>query len=228
MLELRCKVQKISQLLISPSSFSGCCAAILCCLGMLLGRVAAANRLSRQFGETRRYALVARRTHRCTARNHQRSREPPAGGQRAGERYLGRPQTIIAKGAASDMARAGRRWRKRCISTFSELAQTRCRPSAYARSSIWPVRLTRTGRMDRQTAPAGINLRDESRRFYPPDTWRLTCWGLPISIIRGIEGSEKSFNAQLTGQAGRRLVRKDRHGNVVEKYHRSSARGPGP
>ena len=34
--------------------------------------------------------------------------------------------------------------------------------------------------------------------------------------IKGIEGVEKSFNNQLTGKEGTRLVRKDRYGNVVE------------
>lgn len=33
---------------------------------------------------------------------------------------------------------------------------------------------------------------------------------------QGIEGVEKSFNTQLTGKAGVRLVRKDRYGHVVE------------
>jgi cell division protein FtsI (penicillin-binding protein 3) len=51
--------------------------------------------------------------------------------------------------------------------------------------------------------------------FIPQGTWRLICWALPISIIRASRG-EKSFNAQLTGQPGRRLVRKDKHGNVIE------------
>ena len=47
-------------------------------------------------------------------------------------------------------------------------------------------------------------------------TWLPICWALPMLIIQGIEGVEKSFNAQLTGKPGRRLVRKDKHGNVIE------------
>lgn len=33
---------------------------------------------------------------------------------------------------------------------------------------------------------------------------------------QGIEGIEKSFNAQLTGKPGSRLVRKDKFGHVIE------------
>ncbi|MGM8713151.1 peptidoglycan glycosyltransferase FtsI [Enterobacter hormaechei] len=62
----------------------------------------------------------------------------------------------------------------------------------------------------------GINLRDESRRFYPAGHVAANLIGFTNIDGQGIEGVEKSFNTQLTGKAGVRLVRKDRYGHVVE------------
>jgi cell division protein FtsI (penicillin-binding protein 3) len=62
----------------------------------------------------------------------------------------------------------------------------------------------------------GVYLRDESRRFYPAGHVAANLLGFTNVDNQGIEGVEKSFNAQLTGKPGRRLVRKDKHGNVIE------------
>jgi cell division protein FtsI (penicillin-binding protein 3) len=62
----------------------------------------------------------------------------------------------------------------------------------------------------------GINLRDESRRFYPAGHVAANLLGFTNIDGQGIEGVEKSFNAQLTGQAGIRRVREDRYGHVIE------------
>lgn len=62
----------------------------------------------------------------------------------------------------------------------------------------------------------GINLRDESRRFYPAGRVAANLLGFTNIDDQGIEGVEKSFNKQLMGKPGVRLVRKDRHGNVIE------------
>lgn len=62
----------------------------------------------------------------------------------------------------------------------------------------------------------GISLRDESRRFYPAGHVAANLLGFTNIDDQGIEGIEKSFNRQLTGKAGERLVRKDRHGHVIE------------
>ena len=70
----------------------------------------------------------------------------------------------------------------------------------------------------------GINLRDESRRFYPAGHVAANLLGFTNIDNQGIEGIEKSFNAQLTGKPGRRLVRKDRHGTRDRKYHRRCRR----
>lgn len=61
-----------------------------------------------------------------------------------------------------------------------------------------------------------INLRDESRRFYPAGHIAANLLGFTNIDDQGIEGVEKSFNAQLQGKSGVRLVRKDRYGRVIE------------
>ncbi|NIY46851.1 peptidoglycan glycosyltransferase FtsI [Cedecea colo] len=63
---------------------------------------------------------------------------------------------------------------------------------------------------------AGISLREESRRFYPAGHVASNLLGFTNIDDRGIEGIEKSFDRQLTGASGERLVRKDRYGHVIE------------
>lgn len=62
----------------------------------------------------------------------------------------------------------------------------------------------------------GINLREESRRFYPAGHVAANLIGFTNVDGQGIEGIEKSFNAQLMGKPGSRLVRKDKFGHVIE------------
>ncbi|MDY1038236.1 peptidoglycan glycosyltransferase FtsI [Lelliottia sp. CFBP8978] len=62
----------------------------------------------------------------------------------------------------------------------------------------------------------GINLRDESRRFYPAGHVAANLIGFTNIDGQGIEGVEKSFNSQLSGKAGVRRVREDRYGHVIE------------
>ncbi|WP_219372126.1 peptidoglycan glycosyltransferase FtsI [Citrobacter sp. Colony475] len=62
----------------------------------------------------------------------------------------------------------------------------------------------------------GINLREESRRFYPAGHVAANLIGFTNIDGQGIEGLEKSFNNQLMGKPGSRLVRKDKFGHVIE------------
>ncbi|MEX9251330.1 peptidoglycan glycosyltransferase FtsI [Pseudenterobacter timonensis] len=71
--------------------------------------------------------------------------------------------------------------------------------------------------IDRLKLP-GINLRDESRRFYPAGHVAANLIGFTNIDGQGIEGIEKSFNAQLTGKPGVRRVREDRFGRVIENF----------
>ncbi|MDR5615678.1 peptidoglycan glycosyltransferase FtsI [Arsenophonus sp.] len=63
---------------------------------------------------------------------------------------------------------------------------------------------------------AGIYLSKEYKRYYPfgPATAHLL--GVTDIDGQGIEGIEKSFNYLLTGAPGKRIVRKDRYGRVIE------------
>ena len=69
--------------------------------------------------------------------------------------------------------------------------------------------------MDQLDLP-GINLREESRRFYPAGHVAANLIGFTNIDGQGIEGLEKSFNSQLMGKPGSRLVRKDKFGHVIE------------
>ncbi|WP_192457930.1 peptidoglycan glycosyltransferase FtsI [Musicola keenii] len=62
----------------------------------------------------------------------------------------------------------------------------------------------------------GINLRQESRRYYPSGQVTSHLIGFTNIDGQGIEGIEKSFDRWLTGRPGERTVRKDRFGRVIE------------
>ncbi|TCL06508.1 MULTISPECIES: peptidoglycan glycosyltransferase FtsI [Sodalis] len=62
----------------------------------------------------------------------------------------------------------------------------------------------------------GVNLRQESRRYYPAGQVTSHLIGFTNIDSQGIEGVEKSFDRWLTGQPGERTVRKDRFGRVIE------------
>lgn len=62
----------------------------------------------------------------------------------------------------------------------------------------------------------GIFLREESRRYYPAGQVTAHIIGVTNIDGKGIEGFEKSFDCCLTGQAGKRTVRKDRYGRIIE------------
>ncbi|WP_409308188.1 peptidoglycan glycosyltransferase FtsI [Pectobacterium sp. B1J-3] len=62
----------------------------------------------------------------------------------------------------------------------------------------------------------GINLRQESRRYYPSGQVTSHLIGFTNIDGEGIEGVEKSFDRWLTGKPGERTVRKDRFGRVIE------------
>ncbi|HIF9318540.1 TPA: penicillin-binding transpeptidase domain-containing protein [Photobacterium damselae] len=62
----------------------------------------------------------------------------------------------------------------------------------------------------------GIGLKDESRRFYPSGEVSAQLIGVTGIDGHGLEGIEKSYDGWLTGEPGRRTVRKDRYGRVVE------------
>lgn len=81
--------------------------------------------------------------------------------------------------------------------------------------------------LQRQVSPAmaayikklklsGIGLKDESRRYYPSGEVSAHVIGVTGIDGHGLEGIERSYDGWLTGEPGRRTVRKDRYGRVVE------------
>jgi len=62
----------------------------------------------------------------------------------------------------------------------------------------------------------GIFLLEESKRYYPSGEIAAQLVGFTNIDGVGIEGIEKSFNTLLTGKPGKRKVRKDNKGRIVE------------
>ena len=63
---------------------------------------------------------------------------------------------------------------------------------------------------------AGISNQLESHRYYPTAEINANILGLTDLDSQGIEGIEKSYNTYLQGQTGKKRVRKDRLGNVID------------
>ncbi|MBD1574231.1 peptidoglycan glycosyltransferase FtsI [Vibrio sp. S17_S38] len=70
----------------------------------------------------------------------------------------------------------------------------------------------------------GIGLKDESRRFYPSGEVSAHVIGVTGIDGHGLEGLESSYEDWLTGEAGKRTIRKDRFGRVVENISLKSQR----
>ncbi len=68
----------------------------------------------------------------------------------------------------------------------------------------------------RELKLAGIGLQAESRRYYPSGEISAHVIGVTGIDGYGLEGVERSYDGWLTGEPGRRTVRKDRYGRVVE------------
>lgn len=62
----------------------------------------------------------------------------------------------------------------------------------------------------------GVGLKDESRRFYPSGEVSAHLVGVTGIDGHGLEGIESRYDGWLMGENGRRTVRKDRYGRVVE------------
>lgn len=62
----------------------------------------------------------------------------------------------------------------------------------------------------------GVGMKDESRRFYPTGEVSAHLIGMIGIDGRGLEGIERGYDTWLSGEAGKRTVRKDRNGRVIE------------
>nr|WP_245883967.1 penicillin-binding transpeptidase domain-containing protein [Vibrio albus] len=63
---------------------------------------------------------------------------------------------------------------------------------------------------------AGIGLNNESRRYYPSGEVSAHVIGVTGIDGHGLEGVENRYDGWLSGEAGKRTIRKDRFGRVVE------------
>lgn len=63
---------------------------------------------------------------------------------------------------------------------------------------------------------SGIFLLEESKRYYPSGKIAAQLIGITNIDGKGIEGIEKSFNLDLTGKPGKRKIRKDNQGQIIE------------
>lgn len=132
------------------------------------------------------------------------------------------PKTVVEKGGV----RLDRRWQALANALHLPLSEIAARIQSdpqgrflYLARQVDPQQ---AAWIDRLNIP-GISLREESRRFYPAGHVAANLLGFTNIDDRGIEGVEKSFNRQLTGVAGERLVRKDRHGQVIENITETPA-----
>lgn len=62
----------------------------------------------------------------------------------------------------------------------------------------------------------GVGLNSESRRYYPTGEVSAHVIGVTGIDDHGLEGVERSYDNWLTGEAGKKTIRKDRYGRVVE------------
>nr|WP_237391037.1 peptidoglycan glycosyltransferase FtsI [Cedecea sulfonylureivorans] len=132
------------------------------------------------------------------------------------------PKTIMEKGGVQ----VDRRWQALANALHTPLSEIAARIHQNDRSRF--IYLAR--QLDPQQAAwidklniPGIATREESRRFYPAGHVASNLLGFTNIDDQGIEGVEKSFNRQLTGVSGERLVRKDRHGHVIENITETPA-----
>ncbi|AYN24934.1 peptidoglycan glycosyltransferase FtsI [Buchnera aphidicola (Rhopalosiphum maidis)] len=62
----------------------------------------------------------------------------------------------------------------------------------------------------------GVSLIEESKRYYPSGEIAAQLIGINNIDGEGIEGIEKSFNSYLKGKPGKRKIRKDNQGQIIE------------
>ncbi|MGA1935200.1 MULTISPECIES: peptidoglycan glycosyltransferase FtsI [Klebsiella pneumoniae complex] len=200
----------------TPIRFGLLCVAILGCLGLLLARVgwlqivSPDNLVKQEDMRSLREEPVAVERGMITDREGR----PLAVSVPVSAIWID-PQTTMEKGGVG----YGPRWQAMAEAlhlNLGELAQrVQSHPHARFLYLARQINPEQAGWIDKLHLP-GVYLRDESRRFYPAGHVAANLLGFTNVDNQGIEGVEKSFNAQLTGKPGRRLVRKDKHGNVIE------------
>ena len=200
----------------TPLRFALLCIAILLSLGLLLGRVAwlqivEPDRLVKQ-EDMRSLREVTTASPRGMITDRQGR---PLAVSVPVNAVWADPHTLLSKGGVGD----NERWQALANTLHLSLTNLAARvnhdPSARFIYLARQVSPQQAQWIDKLNLP-GINLREESRRFYPAGHVAANLIGFTNIDGQGIEGVEKSFNAQLIGKPGSRLVRKDKFGHVIE------------
>ena len=200
----------------TPLRFALLCIAILLSLGLLLGRVAwlqivEPDRLVKQ-EDMRSLREVTTASPRGMITDRQGR---PLAVSVPVNAVWADPHTLLSKGGVGD----NERWQALANTLHLSLTNLAARvnhdPSARFIYLARQVSPQQAQWIDKLNLP-GINLREESRRFYPAGHVAANLIGFTNIDGQGIEGVEKSFNAQLIGKPGCRLVRKDKFGHVIE------------
>ncbi|WP_330983579.1 MULTISPECIES: peptidoglycan glycosyltransferase FtsI [Enterobacterales] len=200
----------------TPVRFGLVCVGILCCLGLLLARVGWLQIVSPDNLVKQEDMRSLREEPIDVPRGMIVDREGrPLAVSVPVSAIWADPQTLIEKGGIGYNAR----WQALANALHISLTELTTRITLHPHSRF----LYLARQVDPQQANwieklhlPGINLRDESRRFYPAGHVAANLIGFTNIDDQGIEGVEKSFNTQLQGKPGLRLVRKDRHGHVIE------------
>lgn len=192
------------------------CVAILCCLGFLLARVAwlqivSPDNLVKQedMRSVREEPIEVPRGMIVDRQNRPLAVSVPVSA------IWVDPQTLLEKGGVG----YNERWQALATALHLSLSDISARVNQHPHGRF----LYLARQVDPQQAAwvaklhlPGINLRDESRRFYPAGHVAANLIGFTNIDDQGIEGIEKSFNAQLQGKPGLRQMREDRFGRVIE------------
>ena len=97
-------------------------------------------------------------------------------------------------------------------SMIDKISSNKSRRFVYLQRQVSPA----MAKYIRELKLVGVGLKAESRRYYPAGEVSAHLIGVTGIDGHGLEGVERSYDKWLTGEAGKRTVRKDRYGRVVE------------
>ncbi|MEZ8984681.1 peptidoglycan glycosyltransferase FtsI [Vibrio cyclitrophicus FF160] len=97
-------------------------------------------------------------------------------------------------------------------SMIEKISSNKSRRFIYLQRQVSPA----MAKYIRELKLVGVGLKAESRRYYPAGEVSAHLIGVTGIDGHGLEGVERSYDKWLTGEAGKRTIRKDRYGRVVE------------
>ncbi|MEZ9720153.1 penicillin-binding transpeptidase domain-containing protein [Vibrio splendidus] len=97
-------------------------------------------------------------------------------------------------------------------SMIDKISSNKSRRFIYLQRQVSPA----MAKYIRELKLVGVGLKAESRRYYPAGEVSAHLIGVTGIDGHGLEGVERSYDKWLTGEAGKRTIRKDRYGRVVE------------